>query len=174
MVDFNGQVVNRDSSVRVNSSFHPEAKDIFYRLERGSDFKFSEERLFFFESSLKSKIRDLLSGGVNLVVVISLEFLVENPLSLLDLGDIFSDTGTDEVVLEPAIGSLDLTSGLGGEGMDDLDIAVLEDLFPLRGGLIGQEVVLIPEGVSSPDKSEDGVRIDIVGIRKSILEDDGL
>jgi hypothetical protein len=25
-------------------------------------------------------------------------------------------------------------------------------------------VVLIPEGVSSPDKSEDGVRIDIVGV----------
>ena len=62
-------------------------------------------------------------------------------MSLLDLGDIFSDTGTDEVVLEPAIGSLDLTSGLGGEGMDDLDVAVLEDLFPLRGGFIGQEVV---------------------------------
>jgi hypothetical protein len=58
--------------------------------------------------------------------------------------------------------------------MDDLDIAVLEDLFPLRGGFISQEVVLIPEGVSSPDKSEDGVRIDIVGVGESILKDDGL
>ena len=58
--------------------------------------------------------------------------------------------------------------------MDDLYIAVLEDLFPLRGGLIGQEVVFIPEGVSSPDKSEDGVRIDIVGVGESILKDDGL
>jgi hypothetical protein len=123
---------------------------------------------------LKSKIRDLLSGGVNLVMVVSLEFLVQDPLSLLDLGDIFSDTGSNEVVLEPAIGSFDLASGLRREGMDDLYIAVFEDLFPLRGGFIGQEVVFIPEGVSSPDKSEDGVRIDIVSVRKSILKDDGL
>jgi hypothetical protein len=46
-------------------------------------------------------------------MVISSEFLVEDPLSLLDLGDIFSDTGSNEVVLEPAIGSLDFASGLG-------------------------------------------------------------
>jgi hypothetical protein len=123
---------------------------------------------------LESKIRDLLSGGVNLVVVISSEFLVEDPLSLLNMGDIFSDTGSNEVVLEPGIGSFDLASGLRREGMDDLYIAVFEDLFPLRGGLIGQEVVFIPEGVSSPDKSEDGVRIDIVGVRESEAEDDGL
>jgi hypothetical protein len=32
----------------------------------------------------------------------------------------------------------------------------------------------IPEGVSSPDKSKDRVRIDIVGVRESILKDDGL
>jgi hypothetical protein len=39
-------------------------------LERGFDFEFSEERLFLFEGSLKSKVRDLLRGGVNLVVVV--------------------------------------------------------------------------------------------------------
>jgi len=143
-------------------------------LERGFDAKFPEERLLLFESSLKSKIRDLLSGGVDLVVVISSEFVVEDPLSLFDIGDIFSDTGSDEVVLEPPVGSFDLTSGLGGEGMDDLYVAVLENLFPLRGGLIGQEVVLIPEGVSAPDKAEDGVRIDIVGVGESVAEHDRL
>lgn len=123
---------------------------------------------------MKSKIRDLLSGGVNLAIVISSEFLVKDLLSVLDLGDIFSGTGTDEVILEPAIGSFDFASGLRGEGMDDLYIAVLEDLFPLRGGFIGEEVVLIPEGVSSSDKSEDGVRVDIVGVGEPILKDDVL
>jgi hypothetical protein len=58
--------------------------------------------------------------------------------------------------------------------VNDLHVAVLQDLFPLRGGLIGQEVVFIPEGVSSPDKSEDRVRIDIIGIRESMVEEDGL
>jgi len=108
------------------------------------------------------------------VVVISSEFLVEDPLSLLNMGDIFSDTGSNDVVLEPGIGSFDLASGLRREGMDDLYIAVFEDLFPLRGGLIGQEVVFIPEGVFSPDKSEDGVGINIVGVRESEAEDDRL
>ena len=108
------------------------------------------------------------------MMVISSEFLVQDPLSLLDLGNIISDTGSNEVVLEPAIGSLNFASGLRRKGVNDLHVAVLQDLFPLRGGFIGQEVVFIPEGVSSADKSEDGVRINIVGIRESISEDDGL
>ena len=32
----------------------------------------------------------------------------------------------------------------------------------------------MPEGVSSPDKSEDRVRINIIGIRESMVEEDGL
>jgi hypothetical protein len=123
---------------------------------------------------LKTKIRDFLGGGVKLLVIISVEFKIKNPLGLFDLFDVFSDTGADESVLEPAIGSFDFASGLRREGVNDLDIAILKDLFPLRGGLISQEVVFIPEGVSSPDKSKDGVRIDIIGVRESISEDDGL
>jgi hypothetical protein len=123
---------------------------------------------------LKTKIRDFLGGGVKLLVIITVEFKIKNPLSLFDLFDVFSDTGADESVLEPAIGSFDFASGLRREGVNDLDIAILKDLLPLRDGLVGQEVVFIPEGVSPPDKSKDGVRIDIVGVRKSISEDDGL
>ena len=111
---------------------------------------------------------------MNLLVVISVEFVVKNPLGLFDFFDVFSDTGADESVLEPTIGSFDFASGLGRKGVNDLHISILQDLFPLRGGLIGEEVVFIPEGVSSPDKSEDGVRIDIVGVRKPISKNDGL
>jgi hypothetical protein len=53
--------------------------------------------------------------------------------------------------------------------MGDLHIAVLQHLFPLRRSLIGEEVVLIPEGVSSADKSKDGVRIDIIGEREAMV-----
>jgi hypothetical protein len=62
---------------------------------------------------LKSKIRDLLGGGMNLLVVISTEFLVQDPLGLLDVGDVLPDASPDESVLEPAIGSFNLASGLG-------------------------------------------------------------
>jgi len=78
------------------------------------------------------------------------------------------------MVLEPTIRSFDLTFGLGRQGMGDFDVAILQDLFPLRGGFIGQEVVFSPEGVSSLDKAEDGMGIDIVSERKAIAKDDGL
>jgi hypothetical protein len=123
---------------------------------------------------LESQIGDFLGGGVNLLVVISVEFMVKNSLSLFDLFDVFSDTSADESVLEPTIGSFHFTLGLRRKSIGDFHIAILQDLFPLRGGLIGEEVVFIPEGVSSPDKSEDGVRIDIVGVRKPVSKDDGL
>ena len=109
-----------------------------------------------------------------MAVVISMEFLVKDLLGVLDFGHVFADTGLDQPVLEPTIRSFDFASGLRGKGMGDLHIAILQDLFPLRGGLIGQKVVFIPEGVPSPDKSEDRMGIDIVGVRKAISEDDGL
>ena len=174
MVDLELEVVDRDSSVRVNSSIHSKAEDIFDRLIRGFDSKGSEERTFFSESLLEPEIGDFLGGGMNLLVIISVEFVVKNPLGLIDLGDILSDTGSNQAVLEPTIGSFDFASGLGRKGVDDLYVAILQDLFPLRDGLVGQEVVFIPEVVSSPDKSEDRVRIDIVGVRKSVSKNDGL
>ena len=123
---------------------------------------------------MESPIGDFLGRGVKLLVVISVEFKIKNPLSLFDLFDVFSDTGADESVLEPTIGSFHFALGLRRKGIGDLHIAILKDLLPLRGGLIGEEMVFIPEGVSSPDKSEDRVRIDIVGVRKPISKDDGL
>jgi len=42
-----------------------------------------------------------------LLVVISVEFKIKDPLGLFDLFDVFSDTGADESVLEPTIGSFD-------------------------------------------------------------------
>jgi hypothetical protein len=115
---------------------------------------------------LKSKIRDFLGGRMNLTVVIAIKLLVKDLLSVLDFGHIFADTGSDQAVLEPPIRSFDFASGLRRKGMDDLYIAFLQHLFPLRGRLIGQKVVLIPEGVSSPDKAKDRVGIDIIGQRK--------
>jgi len=111
---------------------------------------------------------------VNLAVVISMDFLSQDLLGRFDIGDIFSHTGSNQMVLEPTIRSFDLAFGLGRKSMGDFDIAVLQDLLPLRGGLIGQKVVFSPDGVSSLDKAEDGMRINIVGKRKAIAKDDGL
>jgi hypothetical protein len=87
---------------------------------------------------------------MELLVIISVEFMVKNPLSLFDFFDVFSDTRADELVLEPTIGSFHFAFGLRGQGISDFCITILEDLFRLRGGFIGQEVVFSPEGVSLP------------------------
>jgi len=111
---------------------------------------------------------------VDLAVVVSMDFLAKNVLGRFNIGDIFSDTGSNQMVLEPTVRPFDLAFSLGRKSVSDFDVAVLQDLFPLRGGLIGQKVVFSPDGVSSLDKSEDGMRIDIVGEREAIAKDDGL
>jgi len=98
-VHFELEVVNRDFSIGVSGSIHTKAEDIFHRLERWSDFKFSKERPLFFQRSLKTKIRDFLGSGVNLTVVILVDFLPKDQLGRFDLGDIFSGTGSNQVVL---------------------------------------------------------------------------
>ena len=91
---------------------------------------------------------------MNLVKVISMEFLMENSLRLFDIASIFPYTGSNNAVLEPPIGSFGFSFGLRREGVSDFNIAVLQDLFPLRGGFIGQKIVFSPDGVSSLDKAE--------------------
>ena len=123
---------------------------------------------------MESQRGDFLGRGVKLLVVISVEFKIKNPLSLFDLFDVFSDTGADESVLEPTIRSFHFAFGLRGQGVSDFYITILEDLFPLRGGFIGEEVVFSPERVPSLDKAKDAMGVYIVGVRKSMVEDHGL
>ena len=123
---------------------------------------------------MEPEIGDFLCGGVDLLVIISVEFMVKDPLSLIDFGDILSDTGSDETILEPTIRSFHFALSLRREGIDDLHIAILQNLLPLRGSLIGEQMVFLPEGVSSPDEAKDAVGVHIVGVRESILKDDRL
>jgi hypothetical protein len=123
---------------------------------------------------LESQIGDFLGGGVNLLVVISVEFMAKHPLGLFDFFDVFSDTLADESVLEPTIGSFHFSFGLRGQGICDFYITVLEDLFPLRGGFIGQEVMFSPERVLSLNEAKDAMGVYIVSVRESEAEDDGL
>ena len=53
------------------------------------------------KGSLKTKIGNVLGSRVNLSVVISVDFLSKDLLGGFDVGDIFSDTGSNQMVLEP-------------------------------------------------------------------------
>ena len=90
------EVLDRDFSIRVDGSVHSKTEDIFGRLIRGFDWKCSEERTLFSESLLEPEIWDFLCDGMGLLVVISIEFVIKNPLGLFDFGEILSDIGSDE------------------------------------------------------------------------------
>jgi len=107
-------------------------------------------------------------------VIVSVDFLIKNPLSGFDVADILSDTGSDESVLEPSIGSFDFTFGLRGKGIGNFNVTVLEDLFPLGISLIGQQMVFSPEGIPSLDEPKNGMGIDVIGVRESVAKDHGL
>jgi hypothetical protein len=143
-------------------------------LEGRGSFEFSKERTLLLQRFLKTKIRDFLSGGVKLAVVVSVDFLTKDLLGGFDGGDIFSDTSSNQMVLEPTIRSFDLSFRLRRKGISDFYIAVFQNLFPLRGDLIGLKIVLPPEGIPSLDKSEDGMGIYVVTVRESVPKDDGL
>jgi hypothetical protein len=103
-----------------------------------------------------------------------MDFLPKDLLGRFDVSDIFSDADSDQSVLEPAIRAFHFSFGLWRESIGDFDIAIIQDLFPLRSSLIGQELVLSPEGVPPLNKSKDGMGVDIIGVRESVSKDDGL
>ena len=92
-------------------------------------------------------------------------------MSLFNFGDILSDTGADESILEPSIGSFHFALGLRRKGIGDFDITILQDLFPLRGRFTGKQMVFSPEGVPSLNESKDAMGVHLVGVRESMVED---
>ena len=59
---------------------------------------------------------------MNLLVVISVEFMIKDILGLFDFFNLFADTSADESVLEPTIGSFHFALGLRRKGIGDLHI----------------------------------------------------
>ena len=106
--------VDGNSPVGIDGSFESEAEDILWVDERGRGLKRPKQGLVFADGLLEAEVRDFSGGGVYLVVVVALEFLIEHFAGLFDVGDILAGAGSDEVVLEPAVRAFDLTFGLGG------------------------------------------------------------
>ena len=125
--------------------FESQAEDVFVISKRGRYLKRSEQGVIVFHSPLEAQEGDFTGGGVHVVVVV-------------------------EVVLEPGVGAFDLASGLRGEGVDDVDAAVIHDLLLPKGGppalgvdLVGYQVMFAPQGVAALDEAEDGRGVNVVG-----------
>jgi hypothetical protein len=74
------------------------------------------------------------------------------------------------MVLQPPIGALYFAFVLRRQIINDLDVAVIEDLFPLRVGFIGERAMVSPDGVRVLDKAKDGMAVHIEAVRQSIYD----
>lgn len=70
---------------------------------------------------------------MGLVVVVTIDLMVENALGVVNVGDIFAHTGSNKSILEPPVGAFDFALCLGGERVGDFNVAVVHHLFPLGG-----------------------------------------
>ena len=91
-----------------------------------------------------------------------MDFVSKHGAELFDGGELFVDTGPNDPILEPAIGSFDFTFGLGREGEGDIDTEKTHHLSPLGIDVIGLEDVFSPEAIPSLDETKDSKGIDIV------------
>ena len=92
---------------------------------------------------------------MDLVVVIAVNFATEDLPGLDDRLDVFSGTGSDEPILEPAIRPFHLAFGLWREGIARLDVTVAKNPFPLGGDIIRDQIVFSPERVPALDEIVD-------------------
>ena len=111
---------------------------------------------------------------MNLVEIVALDFATEERSSGANVSDILAHAGSDQAILNPPIGPFDLALGLGREGIGHLDATIVQDLFPLGINLVGETMVLTPQGVASLDESKDGMGVNVIRQRTTVFKDRGL
>jgi hypothetical protein len=121
-VDLELQGVEGDSAVSIGGSLEAQAKDILDGLMGRFDAEGPEKGLVAPKGLLKTEGRDFQGGGVDLAVVITMDFMMEDGLGLADIRDVIAHAGAVQMIfLKPAIRALDFSFGLG-ESVDDFDL----------------------------------------------------
>ena len=99
---------------------------------------------------------------MNLMIVIPIHFMPEDIPPFLNITDIFPYTCSYNPILHPAIGPFNLSMSLRAERMCDLDVTIIEHLFPLRNSFISNLFVLTPDAVPALYKPKYGMRICVI------------
>lgn len=105
------------------------------------------------------------------LVIIGVHFVDEDAVSFTDPGNIIPDAGSDEMILDPAVRSFDLAFCLWGKSVNGFNAEIADRLPPLRIAFVCEQVMLVKELIPAPDKAEDGVRIDVKGVRDAVFKD---
>ena len=148
-------VVKVDAAIGVHRSYLAKAKDVFRGGKRRGDSERAKEALAVSESSLEADMRDLARSRMNPLMVVSIDFLTQDRTDLLQGDEFFPGCRSNDVVLEPTVGALDFSLGLGREGINDIDTEQGHGLFPLGVDIVGFKDGFIPEAVPVADEAED-------------------
>jgi len=116
-----------------------------------------------FPGVIEANAGDLTGSGVDLVVVVAIDFVVQDAPNFFQIGDVLQSTSADNAVLQPAVRAFDLTFGLRRESIGDVHTHQAHDLAPLRIDGIRLEHMVAPNAVALLDEAEDAQVVHIVG-----------
>lgn len=99
---------------------------------------------------------------MNAFVSVLIDFPIQDFPGLVDRFDSVPYARSDQMILNPAVRSFYLSLGGRTQGIDDFNTQILQNFLPLNDGIFFFDVSLLPDGVSSFDKSEDRMVINVI------------
>lgn len=111
---------------------------------------------------------------MNAFIIIGVHFVGEDAVAFTDPGDVVADASSDEMILDPAVRSLDFALRLRGQGVNGFDIEVADHLPPLGVSFIGEKMMLVKKFIPASDESENGVGVDVKGIGDAVFQNESL
>jgi len=92
---------------------------------------------------------------VDLVIVVSLHFFLQNRAHVFQVGEFLQRTGSHDPVLQPAVGTFHFAFGLWREGIGHLDLQNGQNLSPLGNDILSFQDIFAPDTISFWDKTKD-------------------
>jgi hypothetical protein len=103
---------------------------------------------------LESQAGYFTGGGVDLVVIVAVKFIMQDAAYILQRSQFFEGTSADDAILEPAVGALHFALGLRRESIGDIHLEQTQDLSPLRVDIVSLVGIPAPGGVTVLDETE--------------------
>ena len=111
--NLDGMVEQRDTSVAIDDSGLAQAEDVLGRSVRFGQAEWAKQAIAFLLGSMEAHTGNLLGRGMDLVIVVTVDFLLEDGTNLFDPDDVLQSTGAHDAILQPLVRPLDLAFGLG-------------------------------------------------------------
>jgi len=159
---FDGMVEERDTPVTIDHSLFAQAEDVVGRSVGFADGEGTKETIASSLCGFEPDSGDFSCCGVDLLVVVAIDFVFQDRADFFDGGEFFIGTGAHDAILQPAVWSFDLAFSLRRESVGNIYSQDSHHLAPLCFCLIGLEHMFAPEAVSALDEAKDPKAVHVV------------